>query len=44
MIIPNIYIENISDKIEEIYRKTLKLKIIMKNIADRLVDIKTLLN
>ena len=39
-----IYIENISDKIEEIYRKTLKLKIIMKNNADKMVDIKTLLN
>ena len=44
MIKSKIYIENISDKIKEVYRKTLKLKIIMKYYADKMVDIKTLLN
>ena len=37
-----IYNYNITDKIEETYRKTLKLKIIMSNNAHKMVDLQNI--
>ena len=44
MIKLKIYMENISDKIEEIYRKHVKIDNFHGKLKSKMVDIKTLLN